>query len=81
MAVAQGSAYCPRCQRDVLVHKTEVGCGMHLLLTVITCGTWALLYVLWMMVFIPLKLAARPITAGGWRCSQCGQRVGARIIG
>lgn len=81
MAVAQGNAFCPRCQRDVLVTKTQVGCGMHLLLTVITCGIWAVLYCLWTLVFIPLKLVARPITAGGWRCSQCGRRLGAKIVG
>lgn len=63
----QVSRHCKCCQRKTLHVKQSLSTGMGLLLTIITAGTFLLLWLPYMMLVLPF----RP-----FRCQTCG---GARL--
>lgn len=56
--------WCPLCKRDVLAVGESPNHVLHLLLTLVTCGLWG---IVWGLV------AAGAI--GGYRCGKCGGKV------
>ena len=55
--------FCKRCGRQVMISRPGTNHILHLLLTILTCGFWL---VIWILCSIKI---------GGWRCTQCGGRV------
>jgi len=53
--------FCPRCRHQQIFERTRIHHGVHLALTVLTCGLWS---VSWISSYIGYRL--RP-----WRCQQC----------
>jgi len=64
MALKQKGAYCSNCQKQVLAQGTKPNHILHLLLTIVTGGIWA-----------PIWLLITFMNAGNYRCNQCGSRV------
>lgn len=60
--MSQASRYCAHCDRKVLAQRDGPNHGLHLVMTLCTCGMWLLVWLL--MCVMP-----RP-----WRCSQCGSK-------
>ena len=58
------NSYCYRCQRNVLAIGRTPNHVLHLLLSLVTCGIWLLIW--------PLVAAW---SIGGYRCLRCGSRV------
>lgn len=54
--------YCPQCGHEQLFEKTQVRHGVHLFLTIVTCGLWL---VSWVSAYVIRQL--RP-----WQCQHCG---------
>jgi hypothetical protein len=54
--------YCPRCSHSQLFNRSEIHHGIHLFVTILTCGLWL---VSWIAVIVGHRI--RP-----WRCQQCG---------
>jgi len=54
--------HCPRCGHQQIFEKNQIHHGVHLFLTIVTCGLWL---VSWVSIFIGHQI--RP-----WRCVQCG---------
>lgn len=71
--VAQKMMYCRNCGQTTLHQKNtkQMSWLMHLVLTVITAGFWA---VFWVLSFL-WHMIAKPVTAvaNRWICSQCGK--------
>lgn len=57
----QASRYCPHCQSRVLAVGTTPNHMLHLVLTLLTCGLWG---VVWLLVVVG--------KIGGYRCVKCG---------
>jgi hypothetical protein len=55
-------AHCPHCRCDRMFVHARIANWLHLLLTIVTAGLWA---IVWLAVFIGKSL--RP-----WRCAACG---------
>jgi len=53
--------FCPRCRHQQTFERVEIHHGLHLFLTVVTFGLWA---VSWLSIYIGCRI--RP-----WRCVQC----------
>lgn len=71
MALQQKSKYCRRCKSKTLHVKSQpkkVGCGAHVLLTLVTCGLWVPIAVLLMGLGIWADLFAP------YHCQACGKR-------
>lgn len=62
MSVKQSSAYCPVCGRQSLFQKARINHVLHLILSIITLGVWAFV---WLFIGIT-NSARRP------RCVTCG---------
>jgi len=54
--------HCPTCQRPVMARRTTTNHVLQLLITVCTCGLWAIPWILMSIRF------------SGWRCSLCGSK-------
>lgn len=67
MSVVETSTYCSTCQRHTLHHKQRVNHVLHLILSVLTAGLWA--------VFVWLPLGAKN-SATRMRCTVCGNKPG-----
>jgi hypothetical protein len=64
MSQKQSSAYCPHCERRQLAIGTTPNHVLHLILTCITLGLWAIVWV-----------AVAAAKVGGYRCAKCGTSV------
>ena len=64
MAHTQSRRYCRECGQKTLHVKEQMSTGMGLLLTIITAGTFLVLWIPYMMLVLPF----RP-----FRCQACGQ--------
>jgi len=64
MGIAHTEKYCKRCEKHVLAQKKTANHILHLLLSIFTAGLWI---IMWILVGIRI---------GGWRCSQCGLKIG-----
>lgn len=69
MTMQEATGYCKRCKERVLIRRIitpKANHVLHFLITLCTCGLWALV---WMLAGMQ----------GGkkqsWRCSKCGGRV------
>lgn len=60
MGEQRRSAYCEYCQQQRLVVRERASHILHLLLTLLTFGLWA---IIWLGVAVQI---------GGWRCTVCG---------
>ena len=58
------TAYCNVCKKTVNVKRNEINHILHLLLTLVLCGFWA---VVWLLITLT--------TDTRWRCSECGSIV------
>jgi len=56
--------YCGNCQKQVLIRRKGTNHLLHLILTLLTGGLWAIVWVIC------------AIKVNGWRCSQCGEKAG-----
>lgn len=65
MSVSQSSHYCATCGQQRLFVKQKPNHVLHLILSVLTVGIWAL------FVWIPLTMIA---ASKGARCTTCGQK-------
>lgn len=63
MGLQRTSRWCGYCGERVLAERAGTSHVLHLLLSVLTCGLWL---VVWL---------GTAIKFGGWRCSRCGSRV------
>ena len=59
----QISKYCKNCDTNVLAIRQSPNHILHLLLSIVTCGWWL---IVWFLVSIKM---------GGWQCSRCGSKV------
>jgi hypothetical protein len=67
MGIVQSTSYCATCQRQSLFTKPRINHVLHLILSVLTLGVWALL------VWLPLGL----INSGRKpKCATCGMAAG-----
>jgi DNA-directed RNA polymerase subunit RPC12/RpoP len=65
MSKEQASAYCDRCEKQVLIERPGGANHIfHLLMTILTCGIWILV---WMN---------QATESPSWRCSECGKNLG-----
>lgn len=63
MGYKQTGKYCPYCQKDTLAVGTRPNHILHLILTILTGGCWALVWIfLW-------------VFSGRYRCQVCGRKV------
>jgi hypothetical protein len=62
MAVEQSQKFCKTCKAKRMVQRKGTNHILHLLLSVVTCGAWI---VVWLLACVRI---------GGWRCSQCGAK-------
>lgn len=60
MADERKGGYCERCQKNAVVFRQGTNHILHLILTLITFGLWA---IVWIGVAVKF---------GGWRCAECG---------
>lgn len=60
MADERRSGYCQQCKAQVVVFRKGTNHLLHLVLTIVTCLLWLIVWALDSVKF------------GGWRCSQCG---------
>lgn len=64
MGQKQAGRYCAHCRKNVMATGTTPNHILHFLITVFTCGLWAIGWIL---------IAAGKI--GGYRCVNCGSSV------
>jgi len=69
MAFQEAGGYCSKCGKDVLVRRAGTNHILHLILTIITGGLWAIIWILSAIKF------------GGWRCTQCGSKASKKMFG
>lgn len=62
MPMQQSQAWCATCQRMVLTQRAAPNHLIHALVTLFTCGAWA---IVWAIV---------ALNTPAWRCSACGTR-------
>lgn len=60
MAIQEKSGYCKSCQKNVLMRRQGTNHILHLLLSIVTCGFWVIIWIL------------TSIKVGGWKCPNCG---------
>jgi len=65
--MAYKQAYCTTCSRSVLAVRNETNHVLHLLLTLVTCGLW---FIVWVMV--------AGFSDASFRCPECGSVVNPR---
>ena len=63
MGIENSQKFCDRCNDYVLATKKSTNHILHLLLSILTCGIWILVWI------------AVSMKVGGWRCSRCGSPV------
>lgn len=66
MAVAQTSGWCHVCQQQRLMSKPKINHVLHLILSLVTLGVWAIVWL----------LLAWGNSMKGYRCVQCGTKQG-----
>jgi hypothetical protein len=66
---SETGGWCRHCDRRVVVRRPAPNHVLHLLMTLVTCG-------LWLVVWI-----GQSVRVGGWRCSQCGSGASGRAWG
>jgi rubrerythrin len=74
MATEHSQRYCPVCRKNVLAIRQDINHIVHLLLTIITCGIWAIFWIGF----------AVDQTGWPWRCPNCGEKTiktAKRILG
>jgi len=59
-AVVEASGKCKHCGDRVMVRRPGTNHVLHLILTVLTCGLWLIVWL------------GSAIQFGGWRCTKCG---------
>ena len=64
MSLDHTQKHCSTCGDSVLAQRPGINHILHLLLTIVTGGIWA---IVWILVAI--------FKFGGWRCTQCGRAV------
>ena len=64
MGMKVKGAHCVHCKKNVMAQANKPNHVLHLILTVITAGLWAIVWLL---------LAAG--SSGNYRCTECGQKV------
>lgn len=62
MGIDYKQKWCAQCNRNVRAERRGPNHILHLLLTLVTFGVWA---IIWLGV---------SIRVGGWMCPQCGSR-------
>jgi len=62
MSKQESTGFCTLCQKQVLIKRDGPNHVLHLILTICTCGFWAVIWI----------LMAISAACGKWRCSQCG---------
>lgn len=60
MGEERGNGWCEQCNAQRMVARKTPNHLLHLILTVLTCGLWAAVWILTSIRF------------GGWRCTTCG---------
>lgn len=63
MGLQQTSKWCKRCARNVLATRPGTNHILHLLLSLVTCGLWLIIWIL------------ASVRIGGWRCQTCGKKL------
>jgi hypothetical protein len=58
----ESKGYCQTCKKQVLIRRKGTNHLLHLILTLLTGGLWA---IVWILCAIQID---------GWRCSQCGSK-------
>ena len=61
--VESTSKFCKNCNEQVLATREKPNHILHLLLSVVTCGWWL---IIWFLI---------SIRVGGYKCSRCGSKV------
>lgn len=64
MGTEKSSAFCDNCGRQVSIERQSVNHILHLLLSVLTCGLWLLVW------------ASKSSEKKAWRCTSCGKELG-----
>ena len=64
MGQKQTRRFCKTCGENRLAVRTTPNHVLHLILTILTAGLWA---IVWVIVSV--------VSAGNFRCSQCGSKV------
>lgn len=62
MSMQSASGFCKVCNMRRLIQRPGTNHILHLLMTVLTCGFWAIIWLL------------SSVKIGGWRCSVCGSK-------
>ncbi len=60
MSLDYKGKYCKRCNKHILAQRKGTNHILHLIITILTIGFWA---IIWIGVGIKF---------GGWQCSHCG---------
>lgn len=68
MATQEATGFCKGCGKQVMIRRKGTNHLLHLLLSVITFGLWIIVWIL------------TSIKIGGWRCTQCGRKVGRSLF-
>ena len=64
MGVKTGGGYCPNCKKHVMTQKNTPNHILHLFISIITFGTWVIIWLLLVLGHIGKK-----------RCTECGQMI------
>lgn len=62
MAFQEATGWCEKCHRQVMLRRPGANHVLHLILTLVTCGIWSIVWIL------------SSVRIGGWRCTICGMR-------
>ena len=68
MAMQEATGLCKRCDCQTLIRRQGTNHILHLIITVVTCGLWLIVWVL------------ASVKIGGWRCSTCGGGVSRKMF-
>lgn len=60
MAEDKKGGFCKLCEKRVVVFRKGTNHILHLVLSVITCGFWLIVWI------------GSSLKFGGWRCTECG---------
>ena len=63
MGYLERSGYCSNCKKEVLIRAQTPNHVLHLLLTIVTCGFWIIVWII------------LTISGNKWHCSQCGRSI------
>ena len=72
MSQVSTGGYCATCGQNRMFVKNRINNVLHLILSVLTFGVWAI------FVWLPLGIIS---ASRGMRCSVCGMKMGARPVG